>query len=274
MQIRLHLYFLLIMHPFFTNYVSIIYNTYIRKENKMLNYLIVSSSLFSAQHLINNVLINNSKIRLYNISSSIYNAINILKINSNDIDIIILDIKSNKITKFLHLLEKLDKEEYNDSVIILTENNSRLYFKYNEHEYLQIQKNNNQMINNHIDEIVKTKTKKKKKLQSKNMAINYLNQLGYNFSHLGTKYLVEILSILLEENITKCPKLETIYSMIAKKYNTNSHNVKCVITLATKYMNENCKEENKKPFLPYLDNNYIYTKIVIRFFSLKYIHRK
>lgn len=239
----------------------------------MLNYLIVSSSLFSAQHLINDVLINNSKIRLYNISSSIYNALNVLKVNSSNIDIIILDIKNNKVTKFLYLLEKLDKEKYNDSIIVLTENNSKLYFKNN--EYLQTPKNNNEMINNRINEIVTTKTKKNKTLQTQNIAINYLTHLGYNFSHLGTKYLAEILATLLEENITKSPKLETIYSIIAKKYNTSSHNVKCVITLATKYMNNNCKTENKKPFLPYLDNNYIYTKIVIKFFLLKYnLHKK
>lgn len=61
----------------------------------MLNCLIVSSDLRSVQYIINNILMNNSKVRLYNIASSIYKAINVLKINSNNIDIIILDIKTN-----------------------------------------------------------------------------------------------------------------------------------------------------------------------------------
>ena len=61
----------------------------------MLNCLIVSSDLRSVQYIINNILMNNSKVRLYNIASSINKAINVLKINSNNIDIIILDIKTN-----------------------------------------------------------------------------------------------------------------------------------------------------------------------------------
>ena len=79
--------------------------------------------------------------------------------------------------------------------------------------------------------------------------------------------------MLLNGNIAKSPKLKTLYSMIAKKYNTNSHNIKFVITLATKNMNKNCKLKIKKSFLPYIDSNYIYTKTVIKYFLLNYIHK-
>lgn len=236
----------------------------------MLNCLIVSSDLRSVQYIINNILMNNSKVRLYNIASSIYKAINVLKINSNNIDIIILDIKTNKVTKFLYLLENLNKKQYIDSVIILTANNSKLYFNNCKHKYLQLNKSNSEIIINSIDNLVKNKTNKN---ISKNIVINYLNQLGYNFSNLGTKYLLEILLMLLNGNIAKSPKLKTLYSMIAKKYNTNSHNIKCVITLATKNMNKNCKLKIKKSFLPYIDSNYIYTKTVIKYFLLNYIHK-
>lgn len=238
----------------------------------MLNYLIVSSSLYSAQNLINNILINNPKIRLFSISSSIYKAIDILKQNTCNIDIIILDIKTNEVPKFLHLLKNIKEKNYMDSIIILSESESKLHF--NDATYLQIEKNNTEIIVNYINKLVKIKVNKSKEVVFKKVVINYLTQLGYNFSHLGTKYLAEILFMLVEENITKCPTLEKLYSIIAKQYNTTPHNVKCVITLATKNMNKNCQIQNKKPFLPYLDNNYIYTKIVIKFFLLKFIHKK
>lgn len=79
----------------------------------------------------------------------------------------------------------------------------------------------------------------------------------------------------MQKNITKCPKLESIYYIISQKYDTNPHNVKCLITLATKHMNYNCKIEDKQIFLPYLEKDYIYTKTVINVFLLKYdIYKK
>lgn len=239
----------------------------------MLNFLMICSNLNSVKYLLNSIFMGNSNIKLYAVSSSIYEAIKILSTNSSNIDLIVLDINICKVNKFLNLLERNIKKDYSNCVIILT--NNKLEIKNIDHNYFQINKNEKYTITNNINKLINKKMKNESKIKEKQIIINYLYKLGYNFSHLGTKYLAEIISILMQKNITKCPKLESIYYIISQKYDTNPHNVKCLITLATKHMNYNCKIEDKQIFLPYLEKDYIYTKTVINVFLLKYdIYKK
>lgn len=106
---------------------------------------------------------------------------------------------------------------------------------------------------------------------------NYLKQLGYNSSHFGTTYLNETIIFLIINNYKKCPNLsKNVYPNIAEKFFTHSHNIKCDITLATKYMNSKNTLSEKEKFNIFKVDGYIYSKSVINYILKKqplYPHR-
>lgn len=61
----------------------------------------------------------------------------------------------------------------------------------------------------------------------------------------------------------------TIYPIIAERHNTTVHNVKCTITLATKYMNSKNTLSKKEKFGIFKVDNYINTKSVINYIIKK-----
>lgn len=94
---------------------------------------------------------------------------------------------------------------------------------------------------------------------------NYLFKIGYNSAHLGTKYLANsIIEIFARKFDSKFKLEKEIYPIVAKKFNTSVHNIKCDITLATKYMNNHCKVKNKQEFFNIFIDEYINTKDIIK----------
>lgn len=81
-----------------------------------------------------------------------------------------------------------------------------------------------------------------------------LNYLGYNFKYNGTKYLVDVI-YYISKNKEKIPlNLEkNVYPIIANKYSTSSHNIKCNIVNATDNMICECKENILMEYLGYTE---------------------
>ena len=66
--------------------------------------------------------------------------------------------------------------------------------------------------------------------------------LGYNISHIGTRYLID--TIYYTRTHQQCEGLKkNIYPYIAKRYQTNVHNVKNNIARATDNMYYNCERK-------------------------------
>lgn len=237
----------------------------------MVNYLLVSNRLYTAQNLINDISKNISQIRLYNVSTSINNALDIINENSNFIDIIILNLSLNDSLLFLDLLKNKYSKKYSNSIIII--NNNKFIFS-KDYDSLLYKSTEGNYIDNIIN-LVKIKKKEHSISKNKLIIITYLEKLGYNFTHIGTQYLLDILMFLLTNNIYKCPNLNnTIYPIIAKKYKTNVNNVKCVITKATKYMNEHLKVNKEEQYLSDFIDNYFNTKAVINLLLIKMNNHK
>lgn len=71
---------------------------------------------------------------------------------------------------------------------------------------------------------------------------NELLYLGYNLSHVGTRYLVEIIELLYNDDTSE--NLEkNFYPIISEKYNKSINNIKNNIFNATNLMFTYCSNE-------------------------------
>lgn len=105
-----------------------------------------------------------------------------------------------------------------------------------------------------------------------NRITDYLVTLGYNFSLLGTQYLLESLNYITKNKIFEKINLEkNIYPYLAKKHNVSINNIKCNITLATKKMTYNFEKTNISESF-FCDE--ITTKSVIKYFILNYCEKR
>lgn len=181
-----------------------------------------------------------------------------LKYNKKNIDLAIIRDFNHKITKFIKAFESYDIPIFfiSKELTIAKDISSNIFFYnddeifLNEFQYI-IKSLRNIKSNNKVNDI-------------KNKVYSYLLEFGYSFSHLGTKYLAHSIITIFIQNNDKNFKLERdVYPIIAEKYNVTINNIKCNITLATKYMNEHKKTSDNKFFSRYFFDDYINTKSVI-----------
>lgn len=232
----------------------------------MINLLLICNNLRYIEELTNNIMCRNSKVRLYNICTSVQNALNVIQKNISYIDIIILKLPKEEIVDFFDELNEKIKYHLENSIIVVADEKFDLSPKY----FLDIGKVI--ISNSRVQTIaaINNLCILKQNVNNYNFVNKYLYKLGYNHSHLGTKYISEILLILLKEKYKECPILKnTIYPIIAERHNTTVHNVKCTITLATKYMNSKNTLSKKEKFGIFKVDNYINTKSVINYIIKK-----
>ncbi len=221
----------------------------------MINLLIIEKNLIIAKNLVNYITPTFSDIRIFNIVSNSKSAIDIIK--KDNIDLILLDSNLSDISEFkiLEYLPATVLEKYKNSIIIIggLYNNVKevisnpYIFSYNYPDY-----NYNQILTD-ISKWKNTRTFNSQYLMARKKIIKELEFLKYNFSHIGTTYLLElILELYIQRKTTPSTNLtKTIYPSIAHKHNKSINNIKSNITQATLNMYYNCSEENLKIFFGY-----------------------
>lgn len=226
----------------------------------MVNLLFISRNLNSVQTLINKIMIQNFRVRTYSIYTTVNDSLNAINKDKN-IDIIISMVSPNEIIELIEYLKLEAKLKYKNSIIMITE--EKINFPQNYYFYINtvISYNDSFHISTAINNLSELKENNKKYSQNKTSVNKYLQELGYNFSHLGTYYIAEILLILLNSKCKSCPPLEKdLYPIVAENHASSIHNVKCTITLATKYMN--CHKKTS------INSNYLTTKHIINLFLM------
>lgn len=156
----------------------------------MINVLIVDDNIYFSKNLVNYININNNNIRIYALATDGKEALEIIN-NTNNIDVIILDLKMPQYFG-KEVLEKIkNKKRYEKSVIIISgENNLIQELENFELIYSVINKvTSMQEIVYKINEIINQKEKLNKEKMIKAKIIDELQYLGYNVSYKGTKYL-------------------------------------------------------------------------------------
>ena len=85
----------------------------------MLNVLIVHNDIYFSKVLINNIMLNNTDLRIKMIATDGEEALDILLNKENNIDIVLLDLNLPKHNGFEILDNLINEGKYNNSIIVI-----------------------------------------------------------------------------------------------------------------------------------------------------------
>lgn len=220
----------------------------------MQNLLIIDNDISYIQNILSNISESITNLKLYNFyiceDKKIFNCL----INHN-IDIIVFDIDAIQ-TNLLNFIYQNNMNFYEKSIIILYKNKESLEKiikkDYEKYVFKCIKKVNKKYLiyslkilsyikeNNYNEIILETKIKK------------ILSKLGFNLTHIGTKYLIDAIKYLHINNIEKT-KLNDIYHYLSKKYSKSENTVKGNIRKAIEYMYKHYNQNVIIDFFNYLE---------------------
>lgn len=214
----------------------------------MVNILVVEDNLNYSKSLINFLLKNNSDIKLTAIATNGKEALNYLISEEYNIDIILLDLKMPYYTgiELIENLKELNLYKYKQSIIVISAEQSLLSRVINEtYIYSYISKSSGfKRILDELDNLVKLKLDEYNKIYLQEKILKELKYLNYNDKFVGTKYLLEAITLIAENSDLDSSNLKhDIYPIIASRHNKTVHNIKCNINNATVIMNCDCRKE-------------------------------
>lgn len=224
----------------------------------MLNMLVVEDNITQCQQLVNFISSSISSLKLYSMTFSGNEALDIIK--SKSIDIIMLDLILPDISgiKILEYIEENKLFNYENSIIVVY-GEAYLHPELFKNQYIKacFQKPlNYDLIIQCLENIIKDKNNDTNQLFIINKINKELDKLNYNFSYIGTQYLSECIYEIYINNILSFNLSKDIYPIIAKKHSTNVNNIKCNIFQATLNSYYDC-EQNK---LEHYFKRYFYEK--------------
>ena len=217
----------------------------------MYNLLLIEEDLQQMKIIINYIGKKFNNIRIVNVSYELEECIELLK--ANDIDIIVLDSVYNKNTEseLIKYIEKNNLYQYKKSIIVKT---NKLKHKLNDkfNQYVLSYIDNIEEIEYVLELITNKEIKKINLEQVKKQIHKELNEINYNYSYKGTKYLEETILEIYKKNLAFEGNLEKeIYPIIANKYKKKIETIYGNIKFATNHMLLECKEEKLIEYLGY-----------------------
>lgn len=92
----------------------------------------------------------------------------------------------------------------------------------------------------------------KENIELKKSIIFQLKTIKYNFSYIGTEYLVDVIyNIYITQKVSGYNLEKDVYPLISKKYNTTVKNIKNNILNATDKMYYDCEEKILEEYVGY-----------------------
>lgn len=232
----------------------------------MFNILVVEDNINQCKNLVNLISQTNYNIKLYHMAFSGKEALEV--IISEKIDFIILDLNLPDMSG-VDIIEKLEKEElirYKNCILVISGQeemiskicNSSYVYKYMYKPY------NIDALNNYINEMIEDKEVLIKDKKTKQHINSELKKLNFDYALLGTKYLEDCIFEAYNKNIENSYNLKKdLYPIIAKKYNTSVHNIKCRINRATENMYYQCPIKVLQNYLEFNIDEKPKTKLII-----------
>lgn len=233
----------------------------------MINILIADDNIYYAKTLMNIINSSINNVKVVNIAIDGRETIEQLN-NNNNIDVALLDLKMPIISGIdvLHQLNDKRKGELERSIIIIS-GESKMIAEVRDDEtiYNCINKSCNMTdIIEKVEDLVSFKEKIKSSNQLKDRIRNELRNLGYNFCHKGTIYLIDAISLVYNKKMEDDLNLKKdIYPTISNKYNKTVYSIKSDIIKATDYMAKFCDKAKRNEYFSFYDNVKPTVKLVI-----------
>ena len=232
----------------------------------MNNLLIVEDSLIQSHFLINSICREFQNVKLYGVVTTGIEAIDIIK--EEKVDLIILDLKLSDMSGIdvINFITKNNISKYKSSIIVITSENKLLEkIIKNEYVFSYCSKTNN--INFITTQIKKLLTEKRQKYYNNSIESKIkteLENLKFNFSYIGVKYLQEcIYQCYYKKNIYSINLNKDIYPAISKKYNKTINAIRTSIFQATSIMYYENDEQYLSEYFGYKLTNKPTTKDII-----------
>ena len=229
----------------------------------MLKILVIDDDPIQCKLLINYLSKASENIKIHNMAFTGKEALEIIE--KSEINIILLDLKLPDISgiDIIKYIESKKLERYHNSIIVIS-GEKELVSKINGSSYIYdslYKPINYKEIQTLINDI---ESERKIANNVKNKIKNELNKLYYNPSYNGTKYIFEVIyQSYLRRNLD-CNNLKnSIYHILASKYNTNVNNIHTNIKQATKSMFYDCPEDILKDYFNFDEAKKPKEKLVI-----------
>ena len=205
----------------------------------MVKVLIEENKIEVLKIIINDIIGNNNQVNIsYKITSNNIETIEALE--KEKIDIIILNYNIIQLNEY-NIVNYIKKKKYIESVITISDSKVNKRFDNDKYIYTNI---NIERINQ--DDIEKIK---KLIIRKHNSSINFrihkeMENLNFNFSYSGSKYLEEAINLLYYYKNIEDVKIEpNIYKKISIEHNKSVNTIKANIINATNNICYDCKLE-------------------------------
>ena len=223
----------------------------------MINVVVEEDSLPYLKGLINKVIGRQSNIKILNILSNGLELLDILK-KDNNIDLILLDLQMPKLNGIDTLDEIYNLQLKKCPKVIIISAYSDLIAKVINHPLVIDFIHKGSSINDIYDKLEKYEKDFSFSKISDNLSEIVMEELlyiGYNASHLGTKYIKEcILELYKDNSVSVINKLEqNIYARVACMNNKSVENLKINIIKATNFMYLEANMDRVKDYFNFSD---------------------
>ena len=205
----------------------------------MLNVLIIENDIIQTQLLVNHLSQSIPEIRVCGIEFRGINSIHTISSKYPDLILLDLDLPDISGIDIIKFIEKNNLTKYLNSIVVLS-NNLNLEVNNNPYVYAYFKKPiNYRRLSQKIIHLIHEKNNSQ---IVTNKIVNELTKLKFNFSHIGTTYLMECILLINEKKLIRFNLSKEIYPILAKKYNTNINTIKCDILHSTVHSYYECEE--------------------------------
>ena len=231
----------------------------------MINILICDDNIYYAKMLMD--ALNSEDVRVCNIAINGEESLNILKGRDN-IDLVLLDIQL-PIYNGIEIIAELSRnhiKKYSKSIIVIS-GYTDLMIRLRNNPVVCKCINKSSSFSDIVKNIEDIITNKKYEKEQKQIEVDIMKQielLRYNKSYRGTKYLIQSIKLIMEnENMDLNNLKKDVYSVIATRNHTTIYNIKNNINKATEQMYYECNHEVLKEYFGFVEDIRPTSKTVI-----------
>lgn len=221
----------------------------------MQNLMICDNNINYINELINSISYNINNLKIYNLSTQIDNSVYDI-IEKKEVDIIIINIETLGLEIVKYIYEK-KIDIYKKSIILLYNNldyvKSNYNPIYNKYIYKCINLSKLDKLIDLLNSLTNDKTNSKEDYIINNKIERELKKLNYNFSLIGTHYLIECINIIYKNDLYNFNLTKDVFSVLSQKYCKSINTIKCNITQANNTMCEKCDKTVLMNYFGYLD---------------------